>query len=279
MINTVKLRNIISKKSHGNSELSQKYYQLFYFERLLERISKSKYNGEIILKGGLLLTSIIGDDNRTTKDMDTTLKGLPLNKDIVKRVFEEIFMVDVLDGVTIELISIKDIRKEDLYGGYRLNILSKLEGNRTYITVELTTGDEITPREMKYSYNSIFENKKINIMSYTLETVLAEKFHSVITLSVLTTRLKDYYDIYVLMNDKKDMIDKNVLRLAIKNTFKKRNVIIDMNLFNNVVNEIENDNSMKNKWIYYQERNGYAKHIKFDDLIDSVKIILRLMEG
>ena len=187
-------------------------------------------------------------------------------------------MVDVFDGVTFELISIKDIRKEDLYGGYRLNILSKLEENRTYITVELTTGDEITPREMRYSYNSIFENRKINIMSYTLETVLAEKFHSVITLGILTTRLKDYYDIYVLMNDKKDMIDKNILRLAIKNTFKNRNVIIDVDLFNNVVNEIENDNSMKIKWIYYQERNGYAKHIKFDNVIDSVKIILNLME-
>lgn len=243
MLRIAKVKNIISKKSLGDSDKSQRYFQMFFFERLLERISKSKYNGEIILKGGLLLTSIIGDDNRTTKDMDTTLKGLPLNKDIVKRVFEEIFMVDVLDGVTFELISIKDIRKEDLYGDYRLNILSKLEGNRTYITVELTTGDEITSREMKYSYNSIFENKKINIMSYTLETVLAEKFHSVITLGILTTRLKDYYDIYVLMNDKKDMI----LRLAIKNTFKNRNVIIDMNLFNNVVNEIENDNSMKNK--------------------------------
>lgn len=279
MLRIAKVKNIISNKSLGDSDKSQRYFQMFFFERLLERISKSKYNGEIILKGGLLLTSVIGDDNRTTRDMDTTLKGLPLNKDIIKKVFEEIFMVDVLDGVTFELISIKDIRKEDLYGGYRLNILSKLEGNRTYITFELTTGDEITPREMRYSYNSIFENKKINIMSYTLETVLAEKFHSVITLGILTTRLKDYYDIYVLMNDKKDMIDKNVLRLAIKNTFKNRNVIIDMNLFNNVVNEIENDNSMKIKWIYYQERNGYAKHIKFDNVIDSVKIILNLMEG
>lgn len=142
-IYTTKLRNIISKKSNGNSEISQKYYQIFYFERLLERISKSKYNGEIILKGGLLLTSIIGDDNRTTKDMDTTLKGISLNKEIVSNIFKKIFEVDINDGVSFEIISVKDITKEDIYGGFRLNILSKLESNKTYVTVELTTGDNI----------------------------------------------------------------------------------------------------------------------------------------
>lgn len=248
MINTTKLRNIISKKSNGNSEISQKYYQIFYFERLLERISKSKYNGEIILKGGLLLTSIIGDDNRTTKDMDTTLKGIPLNKEIVSNIFKEIFEVDINDGVSFEIISVKDIRKEDIYGGFRLNILSKLENNKTYITVELTTGDKITPKEMKYSYNFIFENKKISIMSYTLETVLAEKIHSVLTLGTLTTRLKDYYDIYILMFDKRIFIDKIILKNAIKNTFENRNVVINIDEFKNIVNDIANDDDMKYKW-------------------------------
>ena len=248
MINTTKLRNIISKKSNGNSEISQKYYQIFYFERLLERISKSKYNGEIILKGGLLLTSIIGDDNRTTKDMDTTLKGISLNKEIVSNIFKEIFEVDINDGVSFEIVSVKDIRKEDIYGGFRLNILSKLESNKTYITVELTTGDIITPKEMKYSYNSIFEDKKISIMSYTLETVLAEKIHSVLTLGTLTTRLKDYYDIYILMFDKRIFIDKIILKNAIKNTFENRNVVINIDEFKNIVNDIANDDDMKYKW-------------------------------
>lgn len=278
MINTTKLRNIISKKSNGNSEISQKYYQIFYFERLLERISKSKYNGEIILKGGLLLTSIIGDDNRTTKDMDTTLKGIPLNKEIVSNVFKEIFEVDINDGVSFEIISVKDIRKEDIYGGFRLNILSKLENNKTYITVELTTGDKITPKEMKYSYNFIFENKKISIMSYTLETVLAEKIHSVLTLGTLTTRLKDYYDIYILMFDKRIFIDKIILKNAIKNTFENRNVVINIDEFKNIVNDIANDDDMKYKWKQYQERNEYAKNISFIEIINSINKVLKIME-
>ena len=175
-MNYDKLKNIISNKSHGNSDISQKYYQLFYFERILERISKSRYRRKIILKGGLLLTSIIGADERTTKDMDATLKGISLTKNEVEKVFNEILSISVDDGISFDIISIKDIRLEDEYGGFRINILSKLSNNKTYVTIELTTGDIITPREMKYNYNSIFEDKKIPIMSYTLETVVAEKF-------------------------------------------------------------------------------------------------------
>ena len=182
---------------------------MFYFERLLERISKSKYKNYIILKGGLILTSIIGSDDRTTKDMDATIKGLPLNKDAILKIFNEIFSINLDDGVSFELISIKDIRLEDKYGGFRLNILSKLGNNKTYITVELTTGDEITPREIRFSYNSIFENKKIPIMAYNIETILAEKFHSIVSRGVLNTRLKDFYDVYVLFNFKEDIINKN----------------------------------------------------------------------
>ncbi len=154
---------------------------MFYFERLLERISQSKYKNYIILKGGLVLTSIIGCDERTTKDMDATIKGISLNKKTILKMFNEIINLDLNDGVTFELIGIKDIRLEDKYGGFKLNILSKLGNNKTYITVELTTGDEITPREIKFSYNSIFENKKIFIMAYNIETILAEKFHTIVS--------------------------------------------------------------------------------------------------
>ena len=128
-MNSDKLKNIIYKKAHGNSDISQKFYQLFYFERILERISISNYRGQIILKGGLLLTSIIGNDERTTKDMDATLKGIPLTKNDVEKVFNEILHIDIDDGVSFQIISIKDIRLEDEYGGFRLNILSKLDKN------------------------------------------------------------------------------------------------------------------------------------------------------
>ena len=278
-MNSDKLKNIIYKKAHGNSDISQKFYQLFYFERILERISISNYRGQIILKGGLLLTSIIGNDERTTKDMDATLKGIPLTKNDVEKVFNEILHIDIDDGVSFQIISIKDIRLEDEYGGFRLNILSKLDNNKTYITVELTTGDVITPREMKYNYNSIFEDKKIPIMSYPLETVLAEKFQTIVTRGLFNTRLKDFYDVYILINTKIDDLNRSNLIKAIKNTFKWRETNFDLEQFNEVINDLSNDNNMNNLWNEYISKNSYAKNVKFEDTINSLKEIIEILES
>lgn len=278
-MNSDKLKSIISKKAHGNSDISQKFYQLFYFERILERISISNYRGQIILKGGLLLTSIIGDDERTTKDMDATLKGIPLTKNDVEKVFNEILNIDIDDGVSFQIISIKDIRLEDEYGGFRLNILSTLDNNKTYITVELTTGDVITPKEMKYNYNSIFEDKKIPIMSYTLETVLAEKFQTIVTRGLLNTRLKDFYDVYILINTKINELSKDNLIKAIKNTFERRETNIDMEQFNEVIKYLNDDKNMNNLWNEYVSKNPYAKGVKFEDTIKAIKEIVEILES
>ena len=278
-MNSDKLKSIISKKAHGNSDISQKFYQLFYFERILERISISNYRGQIILKGGLLLTSIIGDDERTTKDMDATLKGIPLTKKDVEKLFTEILNIDVDDGVSFQIISIKDIRLEDEYGGFRLNILSTLDNNKTYITVELTTGDVITPKEMKYNYNSIFEDKKIPIMSYTLETVLAEKFQTIVTRGLLNTRLKDFYDVYILINTKINELSKDNLIKAIKNTFERRETNIDMEQFNEVIKYLNDDKNMNNLWNEYVSKNPYAKGVKFEDTIKAIKEIVEILES
>ena len=278
-MNSDKLKSIISKKAHGNSDISQKFYQLFYFERILERISISNYRGQIILKGGLLLTSIIGDDERTTKDMDATLKGIPLTKNDVEKVFNEILNIDIDDGVSFQIISIKDIRLEDEYGGFRLNILSTLDNNKTYITVELTIGDVITPKEMKYNYNSIFEDKKIPIMSYTLETVLAEKFQTIVTRGLLNTRLKDFYDVYILINTKINELSKDNLIKAIKNTFERRETNIDMEQFNEVIKYLNDDKNMNNLWNEYVSKNPYAKGVKFEDTIKAIKEIVEILES
>ena len=245
----------------------------------MTRISISNYRGKIILKGGLLLTSIIGDDERTTKDMDVTLKGIPLTKNDVKKVFNEILNIDVDDGISFQIISIKDIRLDDEYGGFRLNILSKLGNNKTYIAVELTTGDVITPREMKYNYNCIFEDKKIPIMSYKLETILAEKFQTIVTRGLLNTRLKDFYDVYILINTKIDDLNRSNLAKAIKNTFKRRETNFDLEQFNEVINSLKDDNTMNNLWNEYVFKNSYAKNVKFIDTINALKEVIEILES
>ena len=211
--------------------------------------------------------------------MDATLKGIPLTKKDVEKVFNEILSIDLEDFVSFKIISIKDIRLEDEYGGFRLNILSKLDNNKTYITIELTAGDIITPREIKYNYNSIFEDKKIPIMSYTIETILAEKFHTIVIRGLLNTRLKDFYDVYILMNTRMNEINKNNLIKAIKNTFRRRKTILDEKEINEVINELANDNNMHNLWNEYTSKNLYAQKINFEDTINAIKQIIEVLES
>lgn len=221
-MNSDKLNNIIKKKSKGNNNLSHHLHQMFFFEHVLMRLEKSKYKDNIILKGGVLLSSIIGEDLRTTKDMDTTLKSLPLSIDSIKNIFDNILSIDINDNVNFEIVSIKDIRLEDEYGGFRINVKGTFDKIRTNFFIEITTGEVITPREIEYQYNSIFEDKKINIMAYTVETVIAEKFNSIISRNITSTRAKDFYDVYMLMNEN-NINNENLIR-AIKNTFNNRNI-------------------------------------------------------
>ena len=153
-----------------------------------------------------------------------------------------------------------------------------MDNNKTYITVELTTGDVITPKEMKYNYKSIFEDKKIPIMSYTLETVLTEKLQTIITRGLFNTRLKDFYDIYILINTKINELNKNSLIKAIKNTFARRETIFNLEQINEVIDELIDDSNMNNLWKEYVSKNSYAKGIKFEGAINAINEIVKILE-
>ena len=278
MITSAKLKNIVSKKSLGNNTISAQLYQMFFFERILERISISRYKDNIILKGGLLLSSIIGEDMRTTKDMDATLKSVLLEKSNVLNIMNEILAIPLNDSVQFEIVDIKDIREEDEYGGFKINIVGMLEKLRVNMFVEFTTGDKITPKEIDYNYNSIFEDKKISILAYTIETILAEKFETIISRSIANTRLKDFYDIYILMSNYKDIISNDVLVEAIKNTFRKRETNINVDKISEVIFLIRNDNVMKNYWEKYQSKFSFSQGINYNEIMDKLEYILLLLE-
>lgn len=276
-MNKDKLRNIISKKAKGNSILSGQLYQMFFFEKILERISKSNYKHNIILKGGLLLSSIIGDDERTTKDMDTTLKSMSLEKENIESIFKEILSIDLEDDVSFQILDIKDIREEDEYGGFKVNIMATMDNLKIHLAVEITIGDKITPREIEYNYNSIFENKKIPILAYTIETVIAEKYQTIITRGILNTRMKDFYDIYILISKNKDTIDIENLKIAIQNTFEHRKTKIDIIEIQEIITEIKKDKDMKKLWKNYQKNAIYANEIKFEELFESLNFITSII--
>ncbi len=276
-MNSDKLNAIIKKKANGNSNLSHHFHQMFFFEHVLMRLEKSEYKDNIILKGGVLLSSIIGNDLRTTKDIDATLKGLPLTIEMVEEIFKEILSIDIKDNVYFELVSIKDIRITDEYGGFRLNIKGTFYKIRTNFFIEITTGDIITPREIKYKYSSIFEDKKINIMAYTIETIIAEKFESIISKNITTTRAKDFYDLYMLIDNHKDEIDNGVLKRAVINTFNKRNTTYDINLFRETLEILESSDTLKNVFMDYQSKLVYPQKVEYKKTIEALNLIIDIL--
>lgn len=274
-MNSEKLKSIIFKKANGNSDISMQLYQMFFFEKILDRISVSKYKYNIILKGGLLLSSIIGENLRTTKDMDASLKSISLDKENIYEIFKDILSIDLNDNTYFEIQDIKDIRTEDEYGGFRINVLGNFEQLKVNMFIEVSTGDVITPKEIEYKYKCIFEERDIPILAYTVETILAEKFETIITRSILNTRLKDFYDFYILFNEN---INKEQLLNAIKNTFRNREIDINIQKFKEVIELLETDKTMLNNWIKYTNKYQYAKEISFDSIIDKLNELVGLLE-
>ncbi len=247
---------------------------MFFFEKILDRISVSNYKHNIILKGGLLLSSIIGEDMRTTKDMDASLKSITLQKENIDEIFHEILSIDLQDNTHFEILDIKDIRAEDEYGGFRINVLGIFEQLKVNMFIEVSTGDIITPKEIEYNYPCIFEEREIPILAYTVETILAEKFETIITRSIFNTRLKDFYDIYILFHEN---IDKKQLFRAIKNTFRNRETNIDIDEFKEVIALLRTDQTMLNHWTNYTKRFYYAKNISFEDILNTLDKIIELV--
>ena len=264
-----KVSNLASSTNIPNKYLIQS----FMFEALLKRISISKYKDKFIIKGGLLLSSIFGVNLRSTMDLDTTIKGLPLDRITITRVVNEIISIDLKDNIKLEIENIKDIREEELYSGFNVNLKAEFDGLRTNLMIDITTGDVITYKEVQFEYKTLFDNEIVNIMTYNYETIIAEKFEAIISRNIDNTRMKDYYDLYMFVNLKWNDIDKIILRKAIFNTSKKRdtlNYIEDADKYIELINE---DSKLKSLWKNYQNNYVYAKDISFEDTIDAIKVI------
>lgn len=260
----------LSKKTN----IPNKYLiQNFMFEALLKRISKSKYKDKFIIKGGFLLSSIFGVNLRSTMDLDTTIKGLPLDRETITNVINEIIRIDIEDNVRLDIENIKDIREEELYSGFEVNLKAEFDGLKTNLMIDITTGDVITYEEIEFKYSTLFDNEIINIMTYNYETIIAEKFESIISRNIDNTRMKDYYDLYMFVHLKWDDINKDTLRKAIFNTSKARETIDYINNANKYIELISDDSRLKALWNSYQNNYEYVKDIKFVDVINAIKII------
>jgi len=265
----VKVSNLALSTNIPNKYLIQS----FMFEALLKRISVSKYKDKFIIKGGLLLSFIFGVNLRSTMDLDTTIKGLPLDRTTITKVVNEIISIDLKDNIKLEIENIKDIREEELYSGFNVNLKAEFDGLRTNLMIDITTGDVITYKEVQFEYKTLFDNEIVNIMTYNYETIIAEKFEAIVSRNIDNTRMKDYYDLYMFVNLKWDDIDKTILRKAIFNTSKKRETLNYIEEADKYIELINEDSKLKSLWKNYQNNYVYAKDISFENTIDAIKVI------
>lgn len=257
------------------------YYEIlqrYMFERVLERISVSKYQDNFILKGGLLLSAMFGIDNRMTKDMDATITGIDVSKDKMLKVLNEILSINLNDGVKFDVVQITDIREEDEYGGNKYHIVGKLQSLKVNLEIDISTGDKVTPKELKYKYPLIFEDRTIMISSYNIETILAEKIETILRRGTFNSRMKDFYDIYYFLTKLRKDIDINILKKAVDNTFTKRDSFEYLSDYEQIIDSIIGNERIEKLWNIYSNKYKYAKGIDINEILNLLKDIIKKLD-
>ena len=268
------IRNISKEKGVNPNSL----LQMCLFEGILEKLSKSKYRENFILKGGLLISSLIGIDVRSTMDMDTTIKGIPVNEETITRIINEILDIEIDLEISYKLIKLTPIRNADVYEDFSASIECKFGKINARLNIDITTGDVITPREIKYSYSKILEEGTIPIITYTIETILAEKFETISIRNITTTRARDFYDLYMIYNMYNNKINQEILGEAIVKTARQRGSLKAIRQYKEIVELFKINGTIKNIWDRYAKNNPYIKDIKFLDTVEVYEKIGNILD-
>ena len=264
-----KIRNIAKKKNIPAQVILQNYM----FERLLVRLSVSDYREKFVLKGGMLVAAIVGLDNRATMDLDTTLKNLPLTPDAIHSALEQICAIRFDDGVSFEIGTISPIREDDIYGGYRVMLNARFDTIITPLSMDVSTGDAITPHAVQYNFSEIFDDEKTyELWAYNIETVMAEKVETILRRGVFNTRPRDFYDAYILTTTQK--FDKAVFEDALKATANHRGTTRQIKDVPGILQNIEESPELKTMWERYRKQFTYAAGIEYEQIINVLKTLL-----
>ena len=269
------IRNL-SKKKSADAQILMRNYMM---ERFLERISLSEYKNQFILKGGMLVAAMVGLDARATMDLDATIKGTNVSVEDVEMIISKIISIPLNDGVLFRIKRISEIMEEADYPGVRVSMETKFDGVITPLKIDISTGDIITPREIKYNFNLMLENRTIEVWAYNLETVLAEKLETVISRNVTNTRMRDFYDIYILQKLYGEQLSKDVLRDALVATAKKRETLeqIETEDIDEVFDEIQSSSVMENLWKVYQRNYSYSADIPWHTIMKSIRTLYEII--
>ena len=268
------IRNM-SKKKSADAQILMRNYMM---ERFLERISLSEYKDQFILKGGMLVAAMVGLDARATMDLDATIKGTNVNVADVEMIISRIISIPLDDGVSFRIKRISGIMEEADYPGVRVSMETKFDGVITPLKIDISTGDVITPKEIKYNFNFMLEDRTIQLWAYNLETVLAEKLETVVRRNVTNTRMRDFYDIYILQKLHGDQLKKEVLWNALVATARKRGTLkqIESEDIREIFDEVESSPVMEKLWKTYQKNYSYAADIPWHIVMDSVRYLYQI---
>jgi len=271
-----KLKDWVKNKSKQSGLEPTIVMRAYMMERFLERVSLSPYKENIILKGGFLISAIVGIGQRTTMDIDTTIKGLPINREQIEKIISEILAIDVGDNVTFEVLSIKNIHDISPYEDFRFSIRAWFSKLRSDMKIDITVGDTIIPSETEYPYTLMFENRSIPIMAYHLTTILAEKIETILSRNITTTRARDFYDVYILTTLNADSLSKQDLKHALLAKAEERNSLTAIGNWQHHLHEMKISPELQKLWGNYQREYSYAKNISFDNTLQAIEILLSI---
>lgn len=266
MKNTTQLKALVKNIAKSKNISAQLVLQNYMMERFIERISLSNYRENIIVKGGLLISSIVGLESRTTMDIDMTVKGKTVDEMSILSIIRKISNIKIDDGVLFEVVNINEIREIDEYLGYRISLIANMPPMKIPLKLDITTGDKIIPKEVNYSYPLMFENRSVSITAYNLETILSEKIETIISRGNLNTRMRDFYDVYILLKLQEDNINYEVLGIALSQTAKKRGSINVIKNYKEIVEAIQVSSTMIDRWKNYQISSTYTQNIEFFEI-------------
>lgn len=262
----------IAKQRNVDFNLVMRFYM---YDRFMERLVTSKYKNNFILKGGFYLSKLFGIDNRNTIDIDIAIQNTELDKENIKNIINEILNIDTNDNVIFLLEEITPIREEDEYGGLRVTVIFKLDNIKDKFHIDIATGDPIYPGPKYYNYQTLINNKEYKVLTYSIETILAEKIETILSKLEKSSRMKDYYDIYMIYKFEFERINKNNLKIAIEKTFKKRD--FNQNPIKNI-EIIKSSEILKMKWKSYTLKNKYAKNIDFNETIKCLEQFIKIID-
>ena len=273
-MNSMQIKDRLKNISKNKNVDFNTILRLYMYDRFVERLARSKYKDNFILKGGFYLSTLFGVESRNTMDIDMSFRKETFTKENIEQMIKEIIAIDIQDNSEIEFIDISLIRDEDEYSGFRVELIVKIENIKEKFHLDIATGDYITPGPISHKYDFILKDKSVNVWAYNLETVLAEKLETILSRLETNSRMRDFYDIYLIYSREWNNLNKDNFRKSVNNTFSNRDFTGNIV---NIFEVIRKSSILEKKWRVYSKKYKYASDLKYEQIMECLEAIISVL--